>query len=117
MFHRMVRKIVPPVRRFSRYEEFLFDNYRDVHYCRFTGGNGGSGAMHFGRDTQNAYMGPDGGNGGNGGNIWLRANRSIPNLIKLKDSYFGKSGGNGGKDNRHGRNGDSLIVEVPVGQE
>ena len=73
--------------------------------------------MHFGRDTQNAYMGADGGNGGNGGNLWLRANRAIPNLINLQDAYFGKSGGNGGKNNRHGRNGEQKIIEVPVGQE
>jgi hypothetical protein len=59
-------------RNYSAHELFLYDNYKDVHFCQFTGGLGGKGAMHFARDCQNAYMGPDGGNGGKGGNVWLR---------------------------------------------
>jgi len=58
--------------RYSAHEERLFQKYRDVHYCEFHGGDGGMGAMHFDRDCQNAYMGPDGGNGGVGGSVYLR---------------------------------------------
>ena len=102
-------------RQFSAHEEWLFKNYKDVHYCQFTGGDGGPGAMHFGRDCENAYMGPDGGNGGAGGAVWLRASPTVLNLIKMKSKYSGKPGGRGGTSNRDGANGQAVFVEVPVG--
>ena len=81
------------------------------------GGDGGAGAMHFRREKFVPMGGPDGGDGGNGGSVTLRADRGINTLFTFKRSrrFAASPGGQGGPNRMHGKSGDDLIVDVPVG--
>ncbi|MEM9930911.1 MAG: GTPase ObgE, partial [Bacteroidota bacterium] len=60
---------------------------------------------------------PDGGDGGRGGHIILRGNRNLWTLLGFKYRKHTKAphGGNGSENNRHGANGEDVILEVPLG--
>lgn len=83
--------------------------------CR--SGAGGPGSAHFRRDRTTAKGGPDGGDGGRGGHIILRGNSNIWTLLALKyrKHVIAGRGGNGSENNRHGSNGDDIILDVPLG--
>lgn len=80
-------------------------------------GNGGRGVVHFRREKYIRKGGPDGGDGGNGGSIYFLTN---PHMTTLLD-YAGKTrfeaahGGAGSGRNKHGKDAEDLIIEVPVG--
>ena len=80
-------------------------------------GDGGNGAVSLRREKYVPRGGPDGGDGGNGGSVYLIAdpNMSTLSAFRHKRSFLAESGGNGAGSNRHGKNGDDLIVRVPVG--
>ena len=61
--------------------------------------------------------GPDGGDGGRGGHIILRANPQFWTLIHLKYRKHIKAeeGGHGEGGLRTGKNGEDIILDVPVG--
>lgn len=80
-------------------------------------GKGGDGIvswMHFkGID----HAGPGGGNGGKGGDVYLRGVRDIGLLSKyrfIKD-FKAEDGANGGKNCMHGKAGEDLILDLPIG--
>lgn len=80
-------------------------------------GDGGNGCCSFRREKFVPRGGPDGGDGGNGGNIILQADIHTDNLATLYYEPHVKAGRGAhgqGKD-KHGRNGESLTVKVPVG--
>lgn len=83
--------------------------------CR--SGKGGAGIVHFLRDRKNPKGGPDGGDGGRGGHIILRGNRNVWTLLSLKyrKHVIAGDGESGGENNRHGKNGLDVILEVPLG--
>lgn len=61
--------------------------------------------------------GPDGGDGGRGGHIILRGNSNLWTLLHLRyfKNVLAENGENGSKDNRTGRDGKDIIIEVPLG--
>lgn len=81
------------------------------------GGNGGDGMVGFRREKYIPYGGPNGGNGGGGGNIVLRATEGANTLVAFnrRRHFRAGDGENGATQNRQGRTGDDLIVDVPVG--
>jgi len=81
------------------------------------GGKGGDGIVSFRREKYIPKGGPDGGDGGKGGDVYMSATREINSLSdhKRKHHYIAGRGGNGGSSNKHGKNGNDLIVDVPVG--
>ena len=83
--------------------------------CR--SGAGGAGSAHFLREKGNPRGGPDGGDGGRGGHIMLRGSRNVWTLLALKyrKHIIAKPGERGGANNRHGANGEDVILEVPLG--
>lgn len=83
--------------------------------CR--SGRGGAGSHHYFRDKMNAKGGPDGGDGGRGGHIILRGNRNVWTLINLKyrKHVIAEDGVNGSKNNRTGRSGKDIVLDVPLG--
>ncbi|MEM1217821.1 MAG: GTPase ObgE [Bacteroidota bacterium] len=83
--------------------------------CR--SGAGGAGSAHFRRDRTTAKGGPDGGDGGRGGHIILRGNRNVWTLITLKyrKHVIAGQGGSGGENHRSGKNGEDIILDVPLG--
>ena len=84
-------------------------------YCR--SGRGGRGSSHFRREKYIPKGGPDGGNGGRGGDIYLRANRNYWTLLHLKyDRHiYATNGESGGANNRTGKDGEDVYLEVPMG--
>lgn len=84
-------------------------------YCR--SGHGGAGIKHFRRDKLTAFGGPDGGDGGRGGHIILRGNRNLWTLLHLRyhKNVLAEDGEKGSDNNRTGRYGKDIILEVPLG--
>jgi GTPase len=80
-------------------------------------GNGGNGCISFHREKFVPKGGPNGGNGGNGGSIIIRADVSRESLVDLKyqQHVTGQSGNPGQGSDKHGANGEDLIVLVPPG--
>ncbi len=83
--------------------------------CR--SGAGGAGSAHFLREKSNPRGGPDGGDGGRGGHIILRGNRNVWTLLGLKyrKHVIAERGESGSGNNRHGADGQDIILEVPLG--
>lgn len=80
-------------------------------------GDGGNGCCSFRREKFVPRGGPNGGDGGDGGDIILKADIHTDNLVAL---YFephvrAVRGAHGQGKDKHGRNGASTIVKVPVG--
>ncbi|MBW7838084.1 MAG: GTPase ObgE [Chitinophagaceae bacterium] len=84
-------------------------------FCR--SGNGGSGSRHFMRNKFTALGGPDGGNGGKGASIILRGNKNLWTLLSLRyyKNILAENGGPGGDNNKTGKDGKDIIIEVPLG--
>lgn len=83
--------------------------------CR--SGAGGAGSKHFASDPINPRGGPDGGDGGRGGHIIVKGNKQMWTLLPLKyrKHVIAGDGGNGAKNNRFGKYGEDVILEVPIG--
>lgn len=84
-------------------------------FCR--SGHGGAGSRHFMRTKFNPMAGPDGGDGGRGGHIILRGNRNLWTLLHMRyyKNVHAQNGQGGDKNNCTGRDGDDVILEVPLG--
>jgi len=84
-------------------------------FCR--SGHGGAGSRHFMRTTFNPMAGPDGGDGGRGGHIVLRGNGNLWTLLHMRyyKNVLAEDGQGGDKNNRTGRDGKDVILEVPLG--
>jgi len=80
-------------------------------------GNGGNGAATFRREKYVPFGGPDGGDGGDGGFVFLVADPTISTLYHLteKRRYVAGNGENGRRKKQNGKNGEDLILRVPVG--
>jgi GTP-binding protein len=82
-------------------------------------GNGGGGAVSFRREKFIEYGGPDGGDGGNGGDVWIEAVDGLNTLIdyRYQQHFKAQTGIHGMGRNRHGANGEDIVLRVPVGTE
>ncbi|MFP5041937.1 GTPase ObgE [Parasediminibacterium sp. JCM 36343] len=84
-------------------------------FCR--SGHGGAGQTHFMRNKLTAMGGPDGGDGGRGAHIKLRGNSNLWTLLHLRyfKNVLAEDGTNGSKGNCTGKDGQDIILEVPLG--
>jgi GTPase len=80
-------------------------------------GNGGHGCVSFRREKFLPKGGPDGGDGGRGGNLYFMAVDDLDTLIDFagKHHWKAKSGEQGSSNNKHGADGEDLILRVPKG--
>lgn len=80
-------------------------------------GKGGNGCMSFRRERGVPRGGPDGGRGGDGGNIYLISEENLSSLTYFRFYPINKAqkGAHGEGGNRQGKNGEDLILRVPVG--
>lgn len=83
----------------------------------FIGGKGGNGCISFRREKFVPKGGPDGGDGGDGGDIILQADENLTTLsdYRTKKSFQAQNGEQGRGKDQHGKNGEDLILKVPVG--
>lgn len=84
-------------------------------FCR--SGKGGAGSRHFARTKFNPMAGPDGGDGGRGGHVILKGNEQLWTLLHLRyhKNVLAEDGEKGSKNNCTGREGQDIIIEVPLG--
>ncbi|MBS1639950.1 MAG: GTPase ObgE [Bacteroidetes bacterium] len=84
-------------------------------FCR--SGHGGAGVKHFRQDKLTSKGGPDGGDGGRGGHIILKGNAQLWTLLHLRyfKNVLAKNGERGMKQNKTGKDGEDIIIEVPLG--
>lgn len=82
-------------------------------------GNGGHGCVSFRREKFIPRGGPDGGNGGDGGSVYLKGVAKLLSLydFRVKRLYQAQNGRPGQGSQCHGRNGESLVVELPLGTQ
>jgi GTPase len=83
------------------------------------GGNGGNGVTAFRREKFVPRGGPSGGDGGRGGDIVLVADDSLNTLLHLRYNphHTAQRGLHGEGSNRSGREGEDLVIRVPVGTQ
>ncbi|MBQ1208886.1 MAG: GTPase ObgE [Bacteroidales bacterium] len=92
-------------------------NFIDYVKIFCASGAGGPGSMHLRREKYIPKGGPDGGDGGRGGHIILRGNPQFWTLIHLRyRKHIKAEPGEGGSGQlRHGRNGEDIYLDVPLG--
>ena len=80
-------------------------------------GDGGNGCVTFRREKFVPRGGPDGGDGGKGGNVVLTADPHLVTLydLRLRVHLTAGQGANGSGNKRRGKNGQEVIVAVPMG--
>jgi GTP-binding protein len=83
--------------------------------CR--SGAGGAGSAHLHRNRQTTKGGPDGGDGGRGGHIILKGNKNLWTLLHLKyrKHVIAEQGEGGSSNLKTGKEGEDIILEVPLG--
>ncbi|MEE4186861.1 MAG: GTPase ObgE [Roseobacter sp.] len=82
-------------------------------------GAGGGGCVSFRREKYIEYGGPDGGDGGDGGSVWAEAVDGLNTLIdfRYQQHFFARNGQPGMGRQRTGKDGDDIVLRVPVGTE
>ncbi|MHA6261831.1 GTPase ObgE [Arenibacterium sp. CAU 1754] len=93
--------------------------FLDLAKVYIRSGGGGGGCVSFRREKYIEYGGPDGGDGGNGGSVWAEAVEGLNTLIdfRYQQHFFAKNGQPGMGKQRTGKDGDDIILRVPVGTE
>jgi GTP-binding protein len=82
-------------------------------------GTGGNGCLSFRREAHVPKGGPDGGDGGRGGDVVLRCDDNLRDLqsFRRKAHFRAQRGGHGQGAQRHGADGDRLVIPVPPGTQ
>ena len=82
-------------------------------------GRGGDGGLSFRREKYVPKGGPDGGDGGRGGDVAVLADPTLRDLSPLRGrrAFAAGRGGSGRGGRRHGADGESVEIAVPVGTQ
>lgn len=80
-------------------------------------GKGGNGVVAWRREKYIPKGGPSGGDGGKGGSIIIQADSNLSSLESHRNRRLikAKNGEQGGAYNKHGKNGDDILLRVPCG--
>ncbi len=92
----------------------MFIDYAQIEV---SSGNGGDGVVTFRREKYVPKGGPSGGNGGTGGSVIFETQSNLSTLLhfKYKRKYFAGNGKPGASALKDGKNGNDIIITVPVG--
>jgi GTP-binding protein len=93
--------------------------FQDRATLTVAAGRGGDGGLSFRREKFVPKGGPDGGDGGKGGDITFVADARLRDLSRYRTikSVKGGRGGNGSGARKHGADGESKVLHVPVGTQ
>ena len=82
-------------------------------------GRGGDGGLSFRREKHVPKGGPDGGDGGRGGDVLLLADPDLRDLssFRAKTKFRAGRGEPGGGARKHGADGETVELYVPVGTQ
>ncbi|MGE5892487.1 MAG: GTPase ObgE [bacterium] len=91
-----------------------FVDYAKIHV---KAGDGGRGCVSFRREKYIPRGGPNGGDGGKGADVIVRADDQLQTLLdhKYRKTYRAERGQHGMGKNMHGRDGEGMVIRVPVG--
>jgi GTPase len=89
----------------------------DEARIRVKAGDGGNGCMAFRREKFVPRGGPSGGDGGNGGDVVMESSERHNTLVhfRFNPEHKAERGRHGEGSNCTGRDGESLVLKVPVG--
>lgn len=82
-------------------------------------GNGGNGCLAFRREKFVPRGGPSGGDGGKGGDAYLECSDRVNTLLhfQYKRVFRAGRGGHGEGSQRHGKDGEDIVLLVPRGTQ
>src|SRR6266851_5106063 len=89
----------------------------DEAKIRVKAGDGGNGCMAFRREKFVPRGGPSGGDGGKGGDIIMESSERHNTLVhfRFNPEYKAQRGRHGEGSNKTGREGEDVLLKVPVG--
>src|SRR2546430_12438219 len=89
----------------------------DEARIRVKAGDGGNGCVAFRREKFVPRGGPSGGDGGRGGDVYMESSERHNPLVhfRFNPEYKAERGRHGEGSNKSGREGDDIVLKVPVG--
>ena len=89
----------------------------DEATIRVKAGDGGNGCVAFRREKFVPRGGPSGGDGGRGGDVIMESSERHNTLVhfRFNPEYKAQRGRHGEGSNKTGREGESVVLKVPVG--
>jgi GTP-binding protein len=89
----------------------------DEAKIRVKAGDGGNGCVAFRREKYVPRGGPSGGDGGKGGDIYMESSERHNTLVhfRFNPEYKAQRGRHGEGANKSGREGEDIVLKVPVG--
>jgi GTPase len=93
--------------------------FKDALSTIVKAGKGGNGLIAFRREKYVKKGGPSGGDGGRGGDVYFLANENIKDFAGIPKGKIlsAEVGHPGGQNERQGKKGSDLTIEVPVGTQ
>lgn len=82
-------------------------------------GDGGNGVVRWLHAYALDHGGPAGGDGGRGGNVFIEGVRNLGLLSKYTGDkkFMAENGGDGREKNLFGKNGEDMIIKLPIGSK
>jgi len=92
-------------------------HFADETRITVSSGNGGNGCVAFRREAHVPLGGPAGGDGGRGGDVVFELRRNLRTLVHIRYAkhYRAQAGQDGMGRNRHGKDGEDVVIPVPPG--
>ncbi len=89
----------------------------DLVKLKIQSGKGGDGMSAFRREKYVPMGGPSGGDGGRGGHVIFEGDEGLSTLLEFRYNRLRKAtdGENGKNKKMHGKNGEDMILRVPIG--
>src|SRR5271163_968955 len=96
---------------------FEFLMFIDEATIRVKAGDGGNGCLAFRREKYVPRGGPSGGDGGDGGDVIMESSERHNTLVhfRFNPEYKAERGRHGEGSNKSGREGEDILLKVPVG--
>src|ERR1019366_4263802 len=94
-----------------------FPMFVDEARIRVKAGDGGNGCMAFRREKFVPRGGPSGGDGGHGGDVVMESSERHNTLVhfRFNPEYKAERGRHGEGSKKTGRDGEGIVLKVPVG--